>query len=96
MSDVGESDEIYEHLLLDNQNGALWVTLNRPERLNALNHTLTRELHALFDTLQRRKDVRVVVLRGAGRAFCAGLDLKERSAVGYPDVGSHLDGQRTI
>jgi enoyl-CoA hydratase/carnithine racemase len=96
MSNAGEFSESYEHLLLDNRDGALWVTLNRPERLNALNHALILELQALFETLQRRKDVRVVVLRGAGRAFCAGLDLKERSAVGYPDVGSHLDGQRTI
>jgi enoyl-CoA hydratase/carnithine racemase len=96
MSNPGKFAENYEHLLVNNQDGALWVTLNRPERLNALNRALVLELQALFETLQRRQDVRVVVLRGAGRAFCAGLDLKERSAVGYPDVGSHLDGQRTV
>jgi enoyl-CoA hydratase len=89
-------EEVYGHLLVERQGGALWVTLNRPERLNALNRELVIALHALFAGLQQRKDVRVVVLRGAGRAFCAGLDLKERRTGGYPDVSSHLDGQRTI
>jgi enoyl-CoA hydratase len=58
---------------------------------------LVRDLHALFDQLHDNRQTRVVVLRGAGRAFCAGLDLKEG-----PDpqadgsVGSGLRGQRRI
>jgi enoyl-CoA hydratase/carnithine racemase len=52
------------------------ITLNRPDQLNALNAELTDALCAHFEGLYRRPEVRVAVLKGAGRAFCAGLDLK--------------------
>lgn len=56
--------------------GVLAITLNRPERLNALSFRLLRELQALIDFAAARPDVRVVTLRGAGtRAFCSGDDL---------------------
>lgn len=83
--------------LLTEQRGAtLWVTLNRPERMNALNRELVDDLHSLFAGLPDRQDVRVVILRGSGTAFCAGLDLKERRDGGYADVRTHLAGQRSI
>ena len=53
------------------------VTLNRPERRNAMNAALLRALAAAFDGLDARRDVRVVVVRGAGPAFCSGRDLRE-------------------
>ena len=53
-----------------------WLTLNRPDRLNALNGVMVRELWAYFGDLQTNYACRIVVLRGAGAAFCAGLDLK--------------------
>jgi enoyl-CoA hydratase/carnithine racemase len=53
------------------------VTLNRPERLNAMSPTLVGDLHAAIAELARDNTIRVVVVTGAGRAFCAGLDLKE-------------------
>ena len=52
------------------------VSLNRPESLNALSPELTNALNAHFEGLHEREDVRVVLLRGNGRAFCAGLDIK--------------------
>lgn len=52
-----------------------WLTLNRPDRLNALNATMVQELWHYFDRLQSDYDRRIVVIRGAGKAFCAGLDL---------------------
>lgn len=52
------------------------VALNRPHALNALNPQMVEELGRLFAGLCAREDIRIVVLRGAGRAFCAGLDLK--------------------
>ncbi|MEZ5709205.1 MAG: enoyl-CoA hydratase-related protein [Blastomonas sp.] len=52
------------------------ATLNRPDQLNAMDETLIDALQSYFRGLQERLDVRVVILRGAGRAFCAGLDLK--------------------
>jgi enoyl-CoA hydratase/carnithine racemase len=86
----------YQHLLVQADGGALWVTLNRPESLNALNPLMVDELRELFTGLYSRRDVRVVVLQGAGRAFCAGLDLKARAEGGYANVADHLDGQRRI
>ena len=59
------------------------VTLNRPERLNALNQPITEALLAYFESLRRKPATRVVILRGAGRAFCAGADLK---AAGTPEA----------
>ena len=52
-----------------------WLTLNRPDRLNALNGTMVRELWDYFCGLQTDYARRIVVMRGAGKAFCAGLDL---------------------
>lgn len=54
----------------------LTATLNRPERLNSLNLTMARELCEVFDRSDGDDDVRVVILTGAGRAFCAGFDLE--------------------
>lgn len=68
----------YQCLQATGQGATLWVTLNRPESLNALSERLVDELGHLFTSLYTREDVRVVVLRGAGRAFCAGMDLKEQ------------------
>lgn len=67
----------FETLQIDRRDGVDRVTLNRPDRLNALNSTLTNELSAYFTGLYRDYATRVVVLKGAGRAFCAGLDLSE-------------------
>ncbi len=53
------------------------LTLNRPDRLNSLNPTLMKELIAASDHLSKQWDVAVVIIEGAGRAFCAGADLKE-------------------
>ena len=58
--------------------GVLRLTMNRPERLNALNSALATALRECFQGLYRRTDIRVVILQGAGLSFCAGLDLKEQ------------------
>src|SRR2546425_9567157 len=55
------------------------ITLNRPERRNALNTAMLDELRRRFDELERDARVRVVVIRGAGTAFCSGRDLEEMS-----------------
>lgn len=66
----------YETLDLNIENNVAWLTLDRPDKLNALNPTMMDELRRAFTDLDERADVRVVVLRGKGRAFCAGMDLK--------------------
>jgi enoyl-CoA hydratase len=55
--------------------GVRLLTLSRPERLNALSRALIEDLHGALDDLEADRTCRVVVLTGAGRAFCAGLDL---------------------
>lgn len=86
-----------EHLELKHEGDVMWVTMNRPQSLNALNRKLVQELREFFVDLYWRRDVRVVVLQGAGNAFCAGLDLKERSnSSGDRSVGAGLTAQRSI
>ncbi|MFD1710524.1 enoyl-CoA hydratase/isomerase family protein [Ottowia sp. GY511] len=71
------------------QDGAISVvTLNRPERLNAMNADLLRDLHAQLETAQADPATQVIVLTGAGRAFCAGDDLK--------DFGDQSDSPATV
>ena len=62
--------------------GVATVTLNRPGQRNAMNAALLASLRDLFETLDANRDVRVVVVRGAGPAFCSGMDLKEMEARG--------------
>jgi enoyl-CoA hydratase len=67
-----------ETVLLDVADAIATVTLNRPEAMNALNRALRRRLYEVMTEVDRREDVRAVILTGAGeRAFTAGLDLKE-------------------
>jgi enoyl-CoA hydratase len=66
----------YETLDVKIEGNVAWLTLNRPDKLNALNPTMMQELRRAFTDLDERDDVRVVVMRGSGRAFCAGMDLK--------------------
>jgi enoyl-CoA hydratase/carnithine racemase len=62
------------------------LTLNRPGSLNALSAELMDALEAAFDAAADDDDVRVVVLRGAGRAFCAGYDLNQDAEEGIKDA----------
>jgi enoyl-CoA hydratase/carnithine racemase len=67
--------------LLTVEDGIAVVTLNRPEALNSINAALRNELLELFPALDMRKDVKVIVITGAGdKAFCTGADLKERAS----------------
>ena len=66
------------------EDGILEVVLNRPKAMNAMSARFVRELHQILDVLQypvtrteQIKDVRVLILRGEGAAFCAGYDLKD-------------------
>ncbi len=64
-------------LVDDIGNGITKIVLNRPDRLNAMNYALVQGLHDVFDELAAEPGCRVIVLTGAGRGFCAGLDLAE-------------------
>lgn len=68
-----------------------WITLQRPRQMNALNRETLHALEKHLAEAGRNGDVRVVVLTGAGAAFCAGADLKAVADPGPPDEGDFLD-----
>jgi enoyl-CoA hydratase/carnithine racemase len=66
-----------DEILCSIQDGIATLTLNRPEKRNAINQAMIESLTAHFNDLEQHRDVRVVVIRGAGKVFCAGRDLRE-------------------
>lgn len=66
-----------QEVLCSVQDGIATVTLNRPDKRNAINTAVLEGLRACFNGLEQERDVRVVVLRAEGPAFCAGMDLRE-------------------
>ncbi|MFT7220133.1 MAG: enoyl-CoA hydratase/carnithine racemase [Candidatus Azotimanducaceae bacterium] len=70
----------YETITVEKRGKVDWLTLNRPESLNAITTPMVTELRDYFGDLCEDKDTRIVVMRGAGRAFCAGLDIKASKA----------------
>lgn len=66
---------MYEHILYDVKDQILTITLNRPDRLNAVTPVLINELIDAFDRADKDDEVHAVIVTGAGRAFCAGADL---------------------
>lgn len=77
-------------LLVSEEAGIATVTLNRPDSLNALSQALRARLAETFRDLARRGESRVVILTGAGRGFCAGIDLRELGS-GATRVGTPRD-----
>jgi len=93
---------MYETLLIEKRGAVDWLTLNRPDKYNTMNETLTLELQDYFGRLYTDKGVRIVVMKGAGRGFCGGLDLSDRGdgdqagGGGRRSVADGLRGQRRI
>lgn len=67
---------MFETLQLEIDNHIAWLMLSRPDKLNAINPEMVHELSSAFGKLDADRDISCVVLKGAGRAFCAGMDLK--------------------
>ncbi|HLA18919.1 MAG TPA: enoyl-CoA hydratase-related protein, partial [Dehalococcoidia bacterium] len=81
----------YSDLLYEVRGGIATITLNRPERLNAITLAMLASLSAALREADLDREVRVVVLTGAGRGFCAGLDLKDTAAgTGIGGDGANL------
>ena len=66
----------YKCLLYESKDGIATLTLNRPERLNALGDTLREDLHDALRRSSEDPDIRAIVITGAGRGFCSGGDVK--------------------
>ncbi len=71
------TSKAYETIRIDQEGAVDWLTLNRPEALNAINTQMVTDLRNYFGGLAENTDTRIVVMRGEGRAFCAGLDIKQ-------------------
>jgi 2-(1,2-epoxy-1,2-dihydrophenyl)acetyl-CoA isomerase len=84
----------YELIAVSQDGSVAWITLDRPDRLNALTGTMSHELEKAFSEAGRDHGVRCIVLTGEGRGFCAGQDLTEfeaaYSAGERPDIAEHL------
>lgn len=84
-----------EHLTVDKEGKVAQVTLDRPERLNAMHYPAVRDLDAVSQLLADDKEIRMVTIQGADRAFCTGIDLKELSN-GEIDHGYHSVFERSL
>ncbi len=69
----------FKEILYEKKRGGALITLNRPEAMNAISRSMIKEMHEALDDVEEDKDVRAVVLTGAGRAFSAGMDQGNRA-----------------
>jgi enoyl-CoA hydratase len=95
----------FQHLKVENEDGLFTVTLNRPNSLNAINPPMHTEITEIWPVLSNDPEVRAVVLTGAGRAFCAGGDIKSMAPPGesmgsggvkFPTPESTAEGARLV
>lgn len=82
-----------EHIIVDSPlEGVSRITLNRPESRNALNNTLRGEIYSTLEANDNDESIRVTIIRGAGKAFCAGYDLKSNTNAERPFHTAGGDG----
>ena len=72
----------FEKIIFEKDNGVATITLNNPEARNSMTQKMADEFSSVVDLLKKDRDVRVVVITGAGKAFCSGADLKAGT---FPD-----------
>lgn len=89
---------MYQHILLEIADHIATVTLNRPDKLNAYTVDMGEEIVDAFERIRDNDDARVVILTGAGRGFCAGVDLDhlQEHASGAPIDGPRLGEERLV
>jgi len=84
----------YQNILFDSRDGIARLTLNRPDKLNSFNVAMHEEVREALALVAADRSVRVLVLTGAGRGFCAGQDLSDRSVApgaAAPDLGESIE-----
>lgn len=85
----------YETLIYEKEEGIAIVTMNRPDRLNALSFKLKEELSNVFDVMEKEDEVKIVILTGGPKAFSAGADIKERSTVQMSQPQSFFERRKS-
>jgi 2-(1,2-epoxy-1,2-dihydrophenyl)acetyl-CoA isomerase len=85
-----------ETLIVERKDGVVTVTMNRPERKNAANGAMLRELRTTFEEIEDNPDDRCMVLTGAGGAFCSGADLSDPSGPATDPTRSGLSRMRRL
>jgi len=87
----------FETILFEKQDGIAYITLNRPQKLNAYNTRMRDDLYDVLGAIKDDPDVRVVILRAAGeKAFCAGADLSEFLTAPSPLVARQVRWERDV
>jgi len=86
----------FDTIVYEKRDGVAWVTLSRPAVLNAYNMRMRDELYEVFGAIRDDADVRALVLRGAGRAFCAGADLTEFGTAPSPTIARRVRFARDV
>ena len=84
----------YQNILFDSRDGVARLTLNRPDKLNSFNVAMHEEVREALALVAADRSVRALVLTGAGRGFCAGQDLSDRSVApgaAAPDLGESIE-----
>ena len=81
----------YKEITYETKNNVAWVTLNRPDKRNALNERLVSDLKTAMSEAEADSETRVIVLRGAGKDFCAGADLAQLQRVAKDSILDNID-----
>lgn len=81
----------YQDLIYEIKNSIGWVTLNRPEKRNALNHEIVNQLKSALAEAETDDQVRVIVMRGAGKDFCAGADLSNLEKLSQASILDNIE-----
>jgi enoyl-CoA hydratase/carnithine racemase len=87
---------VFRTILFERRGRVAWVTLNRPEVRNAYNTEMRDDLHAALSTVHEDESLRVLVLRGAGPAFCSGGDIREFGSAPSPVVAREVRWRRDV
>lgn len=85
-----------ESVLFDTREGVAYVTMNRPEKRNALNEDIVTELRAALRRANADESTRCIVLRGAGPDFCSGADLSALQKIAQASVAENLEDARSL
>ncbi len=99
VSDTSEPIPYSEEILVRSQDGGLWITLNRPQAMNALSPNLVSGINEALDAAEADEGIKAVVLTGTGKTFCAGGDLKFiQSKIGHDQgaLSAYLESVRAM